>query len=221
MTKKILFGLDIFKKTHELEQMIVTFLLNIIQAGIFYDQAMQTYLNEGATGSFSDLVKKVSTLEAENDAYRRKIENNLYQYMILPDMRSDILKLLEICDKVINKYESNLLVVSVEKPKVFSSLKEDLIKIIHWDLECVGSLVSGVRHFFLGKDIKEFTLQTYQFEHKVDECALKLKEMVFNEKIELARQIQLKEFIYHIEKISDIAEDAADILNIMAVKHAV
>ncbi len=221
MTKKILFGLDIFKKTHELEQMIVTFLLNIIQAGIFYDQAMQTYLNEGATGSFSDLVKKVSALEAENDAYRRKIENNLYQYMILPDMRSDILKLLEMCDKVINKYESNLLVVSVEKPKVFSSLKEDLIKIIHWDLECVGSLVSGVRHFFLGKDIKEFTLQTYQFEHKVDECALKLKEMVFNEKIELARQIQLKEFIYHIEKISDIAEDAADILNIMAVKHAV
>ena len=220
MAKKILFGLDIFKKTHELEQMILTFLLNIIQAGIFYDQAMQTYLNEGATGSFSDLVKKVSTLEAENDAYRRKIENNLYQYMILPDMRSDILKLLEICDKVINKYESNLLVVSVEKPKVFSSLKEDLIKIIHWDLECVGSLVSGVRHFFLGKDIKEFTLQTYQFEHKVDECALKLKEMVFNEKIELARQIQLKEFIYHIEKISDIAEDAADILNIMAVKHA-
>ncbi len=220
MAKKILFGLDIFKKTHELEQMILTFLLNIIQAGIFYDQAMQTYLDEGANDSFSDLVKKVSALEAENDAYRRKIENNLYQYMILPDMRSDILKLLEMCDKVINKYESNLLVVSVEKPKVFSSLKEDLIKIIHWDLECVGSLVSGVRHFFLGKEIKAFTLQTYQFEHKVDECALKLKEMVFNEKIELARQIQLKEFIYHIEKISDIAEDAADILNIMAVKHA-
>ena len=212
--------MDIFKKTHELEQMILTFLLNIIQAGIFYDQAMQTYLDEGANDSFSDLVKKVSALEAENDAYRRKIENNLYQYMILPDMRSDILKLLEMCDKVINKYESNLLVVSVEKPKVFSSLKEDLIKIIHWDLECVGSLVSGVRHFFLGKEIKESTLQTYQFEHKVDECALKLKEMVFNEKIELARQIQLKEFIYHIEKISDIAEDAVDILNIMAVKHA-
>ena len=220
MVKKILFGLDIFKKTHELEQMILAFLLNIIQAGIFYDQAMQTYLAEGADDAFSELVKKVSALEVENDAYRRKIENNLYQYMILPDMRSDILKLLEMSDKVINKYESNLLGVSVEKPKVFSALKEDLIKIIHWDLECVGSLVSGVRNFFLGKEIKEFTLQTYQLEHKVDECALKLKEMVFNEKIELARQIQLKEFIYHIEKISDIAEDAADILNIMAVKHA-
>ena len=220
MAKKILFGLDIFKKTHELEQMILAFLLNIIQAGIFYDQAMQTYLAEGANDAFADLVKKVSALEAENDSYRRKIENNLYQYMILPDMRSDILKLLEMSDKVINKYESNLLVMSVEKPKVLSSLKDDLIKIIHWDLECVGSLVSGVRNFFLGKEIKEFTLQTYQLEHKVDECALKLKEMVFNEKIELARQIQLKEFIYHIEKISDIAEDTADILNIMAVKHA-
>lgn len=220
MKRKTLLGLDIFKKTHELEKMITAFLLNIIQSGIFYGQAMKIYLEEGVSSSFLELVHKVSTLEAENDAYRRKIENNLYQYMILPDMRSDILKLLEMCDKVINKYESNLLVVSVEKPKVFTSLKEGLIKMIHWDLECVGSLVSGVRTFFSGKSIKEFTLQTYTTEHFVDEEALKLKEMVFNEKIELARQIQLKEFVYHIEKISDIAEDAADILNIMAVKHA-
>ena len=221
MIKKTLWGLNIFKRTHELEKMITAFLLNIIQAGIFYGHAMQIYLEEGVQDSFKDLLKKVSALEAENDAYRRKIENNLYQYMILPDMRSDILKLLEMCDKVINKYESNLLVISVEKPSVFSSLKEDLIKMIHSDLECVGSLVSGVRFFFLGKDIKEFTEQTYKLEHVVDEQALKLKESVFNEKIELARQIQLKEFVYHIEKISDIAEDAADILNIMAVKHAV
>ncbi|MBO7243877.1 MAG: DUF47 family protein [Alphaproteobacteria bacterium] len=221
MIKKTLWGLNIFKRTHELEKMITAFLLNIIQAGIFYGHAMQIYLEEGVQDSFKDLLKKVSALEAENDAYRRQIENNLYQYMILPDMRSDILKLLEMCDKVINKYESNLLVISVEKPSVFSSLKEDLIKMIHSDLECVGSLVSGVRFFFLGKDIKEFTEQTYKLEHVVDEQALKLKESVFNEKIELARQIQLKEFVYHIEKISDIAEDAADILNIMAVKHAV
>ncbi len=219
MRKKTFLGWNIFKKTHDLEKMITAFLLNIIQSGIFYGQAMQTYLETGADDSFLDLLKKVSDLEAENDAYRRKIENNLYQYMILPDMRSDILKLLEMSDKVINKYESNLLVVSVEKPKVIETIKNDLIKMIHTDLECVGSLVSGVRFFFLGKDIKEFTLKTYQTEHIVDEQALKLKDTVFKAQIDLARQIQLKEFIYHIEKISDIAEDTADILNIMAVKH--
>lgn len=220
MKKQTLFGWNIFKKTHELEKMITAFLLNIIQAGIFYGQAMNCYTVSGVDEEFKSLMQKVSDLEAQNDSYRRLIENNLYAYMILPDMRSDILRLLEMCDKVINKYESNLLVVSVEQPELLDSLRENLLKMIQTDLECVGSLVSGVRVFFDGKEIKEFTKKTYQMEHLVDSQALQLKSLVFQSDIELARKIQLKEFVYNIEKISDIAEDTADILNIMAVKHS-
>lgn len=220
MKKQTLFGWNIFKKTHELEKMITAFLLNIIQAGIFYGQAMNCYTSSGVDAEFKSLMQKVSDLEAQNDSYRRLIENNLYAYMILPDMRSDILRLLEMCDKVINKYESNLLVVSVEQPELLDNLRENLLKMIQTDLECVGSLVSGVRVFFDGQEIKEFTKKTYQMEHLVDSQALQLKSLVFQSDIELARKIQLKEFVYNIEKISDIAEDTADILNIMAVKHS-
>jgi predicted phosphate transport protein (TIGR00153 family) len=220
MKKQTLFGWNIFKKTHELEKMITAFLLNIIQAGIFYGQAMNCYTVSGVDEEFKSLMQKVSDLEAQNDSYRRLIENNLYAYMILPDMRSDILRLLEMCDKVINKYESNLLVVSVEQPELLDNLRENLLKMIQTDLECVGSLVSGVRVFFDGQEIKEFTKKTYQMEHLVDSQALQLKSLVFQSDIELARKIQLKEFVYNIEKISDIAEDTADILNIMAVKHS-
>jgi uncharacterized protein Yka (UPF0111/DUF47 family) len=35
----------------------------------------------------------------------------------------------------------------------------------------------------------------------------------------LARQLQLKDFIYSLEKISDMAEDAADKLKVMVAKH--
>ena len=220
MKKTTLLGWNIFKKTQDLEKMITSFLLNIIQAGVVYGQAMNCYSLSGVDDEFKTYLQKVSDLEAENDSYRRAIENNLYAYMILPDMRSDILRLLEMCDKVINKYESNLLVVSVERPKLLPDLRENLLKMIQTDLECVGSLISGVRIFFSGSDIKEYTQKTYQMEHLVDSQALQLKSFVFQSKIELARKIQLKEFIYNIEKISDIAEDTADILNIMAVKHA-
>ena len=72
----------------------------------------------------------------------------------------------------------------------------------------------------MGQNIKEFTLKTYQTEHLVDEQALKLKTLVYESKLPLAHKIELKEFISNIEKISDIAEDTADILNIMAVKHS-
>lgn len=220
MKKKTLLGLNIFRRTYDLEKKITSFLLNIIQAGILYGQAMNSYTLSGVEGDFKSLLQKVSDLEAQNDAFRREIESNLYEYMILPDMRSDILRLLEMCDKVINKYESNLLVVSVEKPELLTGMRDSLLKMIQADLECAGSLISGVRMFFAGDDIKDFTQRTYEMEHLVDSQSLRLKALVFQSDIELARKIQLKEFIYNIEKISDIAEDTADILNIMAVKHS-
>ncbi len=219
--KRTLLGWNIFKKTQELEKMITCFLLNIIQAGVFYAQAMNVYHKDGFCAEFEELLKKVSALESENDSYRRAVENDMYAHMILPDMRSDILKLLEGCDKIINKYESNLLVLSAEKPILLPQMSKNMLKMIQTDLECVGSLISGVKAFFEGRDVTEFTARTYAMEHQVDKQALNLKMQVFQcEQISLAHQLQLKAFIYSVEKISDIAEDVADILKITAVKHA-
>ena len=219
---KSFFKGNLFRKTKELENKITAFLLNIIQAGVLYNQAMDVYIQEGCVQQFLSLRKQVSKLESENDSYRREIENDLYAHMLLPDMRSDILKLLEGCDKVINKYESNLLVMSVEKPVLISTINKNLPKLIEADLECVSALIAGVKGFFEGQEIMSYTLRTYQYEHTVDKQAFHIKGQIFDNKtISLAHKLQLKEFIYNIEKISDIAEDVADILKIMAVKHAI
>jgi len=54
----------------------------------------------------------------------------------------------------------------------------------------------------------------------VDELAFSAKEQIFKKKLSLAQQLQLKEFVTTLEKISDLAEDAADKLKIISVKHA-
>lgn len=219
---KSFFKSNLFRKTKELENKITSFLLNIIQAGVLYNQAMNVYIQEGCVQKFLSLRKQVSKLESENDAYRREIENDLYAHMLLPDMRSDILKLLEGCDKIINKYESNLLVMSVEKPTLIPTINKNLPQLIEVDLECVSALIAGVKGFFDGQDILLYTLRAYQYEHTVDKQAFHIKGQIFeNNTITLAHKLQLKEFIYNIEKISDIAEDVADVLKIMAVKHAI
>ncbi len=216
-------GRDLFKRTQKLEAKITAFLMNIIQAGVYYAQGIETYTREGCSAEYLNIRKTVSKLESENDSYRREIENDLYEHMLLPDMRSDILKLLEGCDKIINKYESNLLLMSVEKPQLIEAFSVNLLKMVQTNLDCVGALISGVKDFFAGQpDVGEYTLRTYHYEHLVDKQAYHLKEIVFEDKdLSLARQLQLKEFIYNIEKISDIAEDVADILKIMAVKHLI
>ncbi len=213
--------LGLFQKTRELDDKINTFLLNIIQGGLLFSRAVEVYLKSGTTPEFLELKEGVSALEAENDSLRRVVENDLYAHMILPDMRSDILKLLEGCDRIINKYESDLILLSIEKTHVPAGLHAPLKQMIAVDLDCAGALVGGARAFFKGEDVNEYVKNVYDLEHVVDEQAIALKQLVFDDgRLELARQLQLKMFIYGIEKVSDMAEDVADALTVIAVKHA-
>ncbi len=213
--------LGLFRKTRELDDKIDTFLLNIIQGGLLFARALDVYLKSGITPDFIQLKEDVSALETENDSLRRVVENDLYAHMILPDMRSDILKLLEGCDRIINKYESDLILLSIEKTHVPAQLHAPLKQMIAVDLDCAGALVGGARAFFKGEDVNEYIKNVYDLEHVVDEQAIALKQLVFDDaRLELARQLQLKMFIYGIEKVSDMAEDVADALTVIAVKHA-
>ena len=211
----------LFKRTRKLEEQITLFLMNIIQAGYLVQQGLEEYLNKGVSKHFTALKKQVSSLEAENDALRRQMELDLYHHMLLPDMRSDLIDLLEACDKIINKYESDMILWGVEQPEIPKKFHLPLLQMMTTSLDCVGSFIGGVKTFFSGANVDDEIQITYALEHQVDMQAIDLKALTFNDKrLNLARQLQLKEFIYSLEKVSDMAEDAADKLKVMGTKHA-
>ena len=210
----------LFKRTRHLEEQITLFLMNIIQAGYLLKQGFESYLEKGADKHFKKFKDQVSALEAENDALRRNMELDFYHHMLLPDMRSDLIDLLEACDKIINKYEADMILWSLEKPEIPSKLHLPLIQMISTSLECVGTFIGGVKTFFSGHNVDDEIQITYALEHQVDLQAIDLKDLTFKDKrLGLARQLQLKEFIYSLEKISDMTEDAADKLKVMVAKH--
>ena len=210
----------LFKRTRKLEEQITLFLMNIIQAGYLLKQGLETYLEKGVDKHFKDLKNQVSSLEAENDALRRQMELDLYHHLLLPDMRSDLIDLLEACDKIINKYETDMILWSLERPEVPKKLHLPILQMMTTSLDCVGSFIGGVKTFFSGQNVDDEIQITYALEHQVDVQAMDLKALTFNDKrLNLARQLQLKEFIYSLEKISDMTEDAADKLKVMMAKH--
>lgn len=215
--KKISF----FKRAKVLDTKFKTFLMNITTAGIIFNQASEVFLKKQANHTFTQLKNKIQSLESDNDMLRREIESSLYRQMILPGMRSDILDLMEACDRVINQYERVVLMWAIENVKVPSDFFTDIIQLVQTTQDCVGALTSGAKNFFDGQvSVEEEVQECYFLEHSVDQLALQLKDKLFHKKISLARQLQLKGFIVSLEKISDLAEDAADKLKIISVKHA-
>ena len=214
--------MQLFKKTKQLEEKTHRFLMNIDICGDLFLQAFQLYLKSGDTIRFKTLQKEIDYLERENDSLRREVENQLYSQMLLPDMRSDILALIEGCDKIINKYQTDITLLSIECPGIPTALKKEISDLIKTNISCVHQLIEGLNAVLGGRKGSDFIQEVYHLEHRADLQAIALKEKVFQKmRLPLARQLQLREFIYGIEKISDMAEDMADMLSVFGVKHAV
>ena len=214
--------MQLFRKTKQLEEKIYQFLTNIDTCGNLFFEAFQLYLKSGDTTRFKTLQKAIDYLEQENDSLRREVENQLYSQMLLPDMRSDILALIEGCDKIINKYQIDITLLSIECPNIPTVLKKEISDLIKTDILCVHQLIEGVNAVLGGQKGSDFIQEVYRLEHRADLQAIALKQRVFQKiRLTLARQLQLREFIYGIEKISDMAEDMADMLSVFGVKHAV
>ncbi len=213
--------ISFFRRAKVLDDKFRTFLMNIISAGVVFNQATEIFLKKQASSEFMQKKEKIRLLERENDSLRREIESALYRQMILPGMRSDILALTEGCDRVINQYEKVILSWSVEKMKLPKDFYETIITLVQETQNCVDALVDAVKAFFDGQvSIDEEVQRCYFKEHVVDQLAFQLKEQIFQKKISLSNQLQMKGFVLALEKISDLAEDAADRLKVISVKHA-
>jgi len=211
----------LFKRTKEVEVKISEFLSNIVHSGFLFALGFEIYLDKGATVEFDNVCHQVSTHEAKNDDLRRAVEIGLYAQMILPDVRSDILRLLEGCDRVINAYEENMLKLRAEHIRVPKEYREDIRELLEPTASCADALIEAVRCFFAGEELAEYAQKVSFYEHDIDVKVALLKRRIFaDKKLDLAHQLQLRDMIDLIESISDRAEDVSDRLQVVAVKHS-
>ena len=98
-------NVSLMSKTKALEATIDQFHDKLIDVSLSFNKAIKTYLKEGRSSDFEKYSKQEKKIEHDADALRRDIEKRLYSYNLLPDLRADVLKLVENLDKVINKFE--------------------------------------------------------------------------------------------------------------------
>ena len=73
------------------------------------------------------MVEKVKEMESKADKITKEVEHTLYEETLIPDARSDVLRLLEHMDEVIGMYQGNCYHFFYSKTK-FS--KKSFIKIL-------------------------------------------------------------------------------------------
>ena len=161
----------------------------------------------------------VGDSEARCDDLRHDIERKLFGGALMPGARSDIFGLLESVDKVANKAEAVCDFIYLQNVQVPDELKKDYEELMSLTLQCTDSLGEALRSIFKNiKDAERLVVVVDDWESKVDDVERTLVKKIFNMNLELAHKMMLRDLVVEITAISDRAENASNLLEVMAVK---
>jgi uncharacterized protein len=212
-----------FKHSKKSIDLIEQFLSLIDQGSLIFKDGVKNYL-QGNRENFEDNLKTISNLTSDANGKKREIENDLYMHSLMPQIRGDILGLFEKLNNIIDLAKSNLFEFDLEVPFIPSELNQDLIKLTELSVFSIDSLIHASRVYLRNpEEVKEQLHRVYLYENEADKLAATIKRKVFQDmpQLKLSEKFHLRYFTLHIEILSDVAQQAADLLSIMAIKRTI
>lgn len=212
-----------FRRQRVVEKRLVEYLNHWWECMECFQKGMCAYLANGLGEELDFYYARVDKEESKGDELRRGIEVELFSQALLPESRGDILRVLEELDLVINRAESTIRQLVVERLEVEIWMIPGLSHLTELTVEACRILHLMASHLMRGEDepVGELVLQVDKAESRCDHVGEDLLGGVFASDLDLSRKLQLKDFVRRICTISDFAESAADRMHIVSVKRRV
>ncbi|MCK5686342.1 DUF47 family protein, partial [bacterium] len=156
--------------------------------------------------------KEISEVEHKGDILRRSIEEQLYLKTLIPESGGDVLDLLENMDALLDRFKGAIWRFEIERIEIDPKFHDEFIELVNNVVEASEAIVRSVRAFF--KDSKSVADHMHKVSTMLQKRIFRQQEMC------LSHRMQLRDFIQHVDKIADRAEDVADKLSIFVIKRA-
>ena len=211
----------LFKKEKEVIELILQHVDKVEECIKVGMKTLQTYL-KGDMQNAKQLARETDRLEGEADMIRHEVRDKLYSGAYLPLLREDIYKLVEGMDKVCNACEACCDFFLNQRPKIPDEMKQSFLIAVQESFGIIAPLRHAVRCFVKVVCPIEVTRQHSKEvglkESNLDTIEWDVTKEIFNADISYGHKIHLKLCLDTIIRVSDRAENAADQLELTAVK---
>jgi predicted phosphate transport protein (TIGR00153 family) len=212
-----------FRRQQAVEDKLENYLHHWKEGLDYLEKGLLVYLEEGPGDSIDYFYSRVGREESRGDDVRREVEAELYRKALLPEARGDILRVLEAMDRVINRAESTVRQLVIERLELEPWLRSGFALLVEKTKGSCDRLYLAAECLLKGNDrpVEEHCLVVRKLETRCDHVREGLLGKVFASDLELSRKLQLKDFIDKVASISDQAEKASDQLFLVSIKRRV
>ena len=214
--------LSLLQQSKQTEAKINLYLGHLTKSQLLFFQLWQEYFKYGARSKHSIItIHNLKANESEADTLRREIETLLYEKTLIPDLRSDVMTLIEFLDKIINLHEAIAIHVKIEQPIIREEFKPEMDELLKQVGLAIDHMVLCVRSFFSDLErVQEYNTKTIYYESQADIACTALKMKIFDSDMLLQQKLQTRYFIDRIDEIANLAEDTVDKISIYTIKRA-
>jgi predicted phosphate transport protein (TIGR00153 family) len=210
-----------FKKQYAVEEKIQRLLRYLEDMAHLYEETYKAFLD----GRVEDLTQgntELGKIEKELDDLGRQIQMSLLHESLMPDSRDDLLWFLTKMDKVPSSFKHSLSDIVLEKPEIPEDFHLPLKDMLGYTHDAVKALANATDALFSDlRAVRQHVEEVGRQESMVDKIEYKLLQSVFeDEKFDLAQKYQLKGVLKQLGAVTNLAEDVADAVLILATKHS-
>ena len=211
--------ISLFSQTKALKNKIDLFYDKIIDVAMTFKKAITVFLREQRSDEYRKLCKQIKNIEHDADNLRRDIESKLYGNNLIPDLRADVLELVENLDSIINRFDEVAYKFYIERPEFPEEYHSRMKELCEQVSDCAENMAIASRAFFRDfSTVRDYSQKVYFIEAESDLTSGKMKEAIFDSDMPLANKLQLSGIISEVADIADIAEDCIDELLIFTIK---
>jgi predicted phosphate transport protein (TIGR00153 family) len=170
---------------------------------------------KGKYKGFSELTKKISTIEHEADIIKGNIRNHLPNSLLMPVDKGKFLWALREQDAILDHAENLVQMLDMRHTKIPKELQGLFIEHVNLVAETVLAMEKAVQNIkdlieagFIKKErdeTKEFIHKVHEVEYKADKKKYDLTKKIY----ELEKKLKPMDE-YHLLKIADWVDDVAD-----------
>ena len=212
----------LFKKEHQVEQLIYGYLGNLKMVRENFLKAMNVYFEKGFCEDFEFLIDQTHKLESKADDTRYEIETLMYAKALIPESRGDILGLLEAIDQIPGLFELILYMIQTQRLAVPDFLVLDVRELLGVSLQCCDLLVKEVEALFRkSEEIRSLVATIDNNESHCDHIERRIITRIFDSDLDPFQKIQLKEMVIQMGEISDQTDRVSRRVHIISVKRQV
>ena len=211
----------LFKKQYAVEEKVQRLLRFLEDMAHLYQTAFESYL-DGSIDDFFKQNQELGEIEKKLDELGHQIQMTLLHESLMPNSRDDLLWFLTKFDKVPSSFKHSLADITLEKPEIPEDFQLPLKNMLLHTRDAVKALANATDALFSDlRAVRQHVEEVSRQESEVDKIEYKMLQMVFdNKNYDLARQYQLKGLFKQVGRVTNLAEDVADSVLILATKHS-